>query len=218
MTSVVDNDEQSVLYHKLPSFSTLLTFILFSMLCSTRVFFSMGLGPSCSLWCLRQYDESIGWVYLGNCCMLMTLDSLEGVVAKFRNWKNSMEAKGLRVNVGKTKVIISGEVQEAVAAGAKWPCAVQKKGVGRSLIMFVQMETGYTSSVAVSGEDCRMLLTLAWCVYVGVCVWGGVNHVAPAKMDILIIWNISLECVGEFCYLGDTINAGKVQKLTQLQG
>ena len=34
-------------------------------------------------------------------------DSIEGLEKKFSDWKKGMESKGLRVNVGKTMVMIS---------------------------------------------------------------------------------------------------------------
>lgn len=47
--------------------------------------------------------------------------SSERVVEMFRNWEDSMESKGLRVNVGKTKVMISGDDEGTVVASGIWP-------------------------------------------------------------------------------------------------
>lgn len=38
----------------------------------------------------------------------MIADSVEEVMGKYPVWKEGMEARGLKVNTGKTKVLISG--------------------------------------------------------------------------------------------------------------
>ena len=45
-------------------------------------------------------------------------------------WKEYMEAKGLKVNIGKTKVMVSGQTCGEVEGTGTWPCAVYRKGVG----------------------------------------------------------------------------------------
>ena len=48
-------------------------------------------------------------------------------------WKEYMEAKGLKVNIGKTKVMVSGKTCGEVEITGKWPCAVCRKGVWSEL-------------------------------------------------------------------------------------
>ena len=56
--------------------------------------------------------------------------SEEELKEKIGKWKECMEAKGMRVNVGKTKVMISGSKEGATEKSGKWPCGVCAKGVG----------------------------------------------------------------------------------------
>ena len=53
---------------------------------------------------------------------------------KFRRWRDGLSSKGLRVNVDKTKVLISREGGGTAIVEGKWPCAVCRKGVGSNSI------------------------------------------------------------------------------------
>ena len=44
--------------------------------------------------------------------------------------KDNMGSKGMRVNMNKTKVMISGERQKMRQKAVRWPCGVCSKGVG----------------------------------------------------------------------------------------
>ena len=54
---------------------------------------------------------------------------------KVRNWKDAMEAKGLKVNVNKTKVMFSGKCGKSAVGYVKYPCGVCSKGVGDNSIL-----------------------------------------------------------------------------------
>ena len=45
-------------------------------------------------------------------------------------WKDNVESKGLRVNMNKTKVMISGERRKVREKDVRWPCGVCSTGVG----------------------------------------------------------------------------------------
>ena len=49
---------------------------------------------------------------------------------RLNEWKENVESKGMRVNMIKTKVVISGERQMVWQKAARWPCRVCNKGVG----------------------------------------------------------------------------------------
>ena len=46
-----------------------------------------------------------------------------------------MEAKGLKKDTGKTKVMFSCSMKDKVEEKGKWPCGVRKKGVGNNSIL-----------------------------------------------------------------------------------
>ena len=49
-------------------------------------------------------------------------------------WKEAMEKKGLRVNAGKTKIMICGTVLDLLQTSGEFPCAVCCTGVGSNSI------------------------------------------------------------------------------------
>ena len=56
--------------------------------------------------------------------LVLIADCVEEVMGKYAVWKEGMEARGLKVNTGKTKVLISGAGEESVEKSGRWPCAV----------------------------------------------------------------------------------------------
>ena len=40
--------------------------------------------------------------------LVLTSETMEGLREKFRKWKEAFESKGLKVNLGKAKVVVSG--------------------------------------------------------------------------------------------------------------
>ena len=49
--------------------------------------------------------------------------------------KNGLQSMGLKVNMGKTKVIISGRDLHTLQTSGKYPCAVCRKDVGKNSIL-----------------------------------------------------------------------------------
>ena len=59
----------------------------------------------------------------GDDLVIMT-ESLQELERKYMEWKNSLESKGLRVNVGKTKIMI-GDGVTPVSKSEIDPCSVR---------------------------------------------------------------------------------------------
>ena len=59
----------------------------------------------------------------------MIAETEKDLIKRFNEWKNNVEKKGMRVNMNKTKVNISGEHQKPVQKTARWPCGVCGRGV-----------------------------------------------------------------------------------------
>ena len=59
-------------------------------------------------------------------------ESLRDMIAK---WKSGLEAKGLKMNTGKTKVMFSCSMKDKVEEKGNWPCGVCNKGVGNNSIL-----------------------------------------------------------------------------------
>ena len=74
-------------------------------------------------------------------CELLYADDLvviaeteEDLIKRLNERKNNVENKGMRVNMNKTKAMISGERQKPVQKAARWPCGVCGRGVDSNSI------------------------------------------------------------------------------------
>ena len=78
----------------------------------------------------REFRVALPWELLYADDLAVIAESEEGLIKRLNEWKDNMESKGMRVNMNKTKVMISGERQKAV----RWPCGVCSTGVGSNSI------------------------------------------------------------------------------------
>ena len=69
--------------------------------------------------------------------LVLVAETEELLMEKLRKWKRGMELKGLRVNIGKTKVMrCQVRIGQAEESG-KYPCGVCRQGVGDNSIKCV---------------------------------------------------------------------------------
>jgi len=59
--------------------------------------------------------------------LTLMAESEESLRDKIVKWKSGLEAKGLKMNTGKTKVMFSCSMKDRVKEKGKWPCGVCKK-------------------------------------------------------------------------------------------
>ena len=52
----------------------------------------------------------------------MIAETEEELIKRLNEWKDTMESKGMRVNMNKTKVMISEERQKVRQKAVRWPC------------------------------------------------------------------------------------------------
>ena len=115
-----------------------------------------------------------------------------------------MEKKGLRVNMGKTKIMESGINLDVLKKSGKYPCGVCLTGVGS------------TNAILCGGCECwvhkkcidikgRLLpdseFRCARCL-------GNARAIYERESLEVEVGNEKLEVVPEFCYLGDMLSAG----------
>ena len=66
--------------------------------------------------------------------LIILAETFEGLMTKVAVWKNGLESKGMKLNMGKTKVVISGRDLHTLQTSGKCPSAVCRKYVGKNLI------------------------------------------------------------------------------------
>ena len=85
----------------------------------------------------RQFRTGVPWELLYADDLAVMADSLEECIARLKVWKEGMERKGLRVNMKKTKLMVSGPGLDPRDSGA-FPCAVCRSGGGVNSIQCSQ--------------------------------------------------------------------------------
>ena len=83
-------------------------------------------------------------------CNLMSSLTLHNYFIDSINWKANLESKGLRVNVGKTKILVSAHNAPKPVDGSKFPCGVCNKVLGLTLSNAMSVAFGCTNAVQTS--------------------------------------------------------------------
>ena len=135
--------------------------------------------------------------------LVIVAKSLDELTLKFSTWKQGIEAKGLRVNMAKTKVLCSTyQSARRNRSSGKHPCGVCHAGVGNNSIFC--RKCGHWIHKACSGVKGRLLddpdFVCRRCT----------NELPPSpgpEFTEVLHNGESLEVVQEFCYLGDVIGS-----------
>ena len=77
-----------------------------------------------------MFRVALPWELLYADDLFVMAESEEDLIKRFNEWKDNMENRGMRVNMNKTKAMISGECQKPIQKAARWPCGVCGRGVG----------------------------------------------------------------------------------------
>ena len=82
----------------------------------------------------QEFRSGVPWEDLYADDLVIITESLEECVRMLLTWKEAMEKKGLRVNAGKTKIMICGTGLDLLQSSGEFPCAVCRTGVGSNSI------------------------------------------------------------------------------------
>ena len=82
----------------------------------------------------REFRSGVPWEDLYADDLVIIAESLEECVRRLLTWKESMAKKGLRVNAGKTRIMICGMGLDLLQSSGEFPCAVCRTGVGSNSI------------------------------------------------------------------------------------
>ena len=82
----------------------------------------------------HEFRFGVPWEDLYADDLVIIAESLEECVRRLLTWKEAMEEKGLRVNAGKTKIMICGTGLDLLQSSGEFPCTVCRTGVGSNSI------------------------------------------------------------------------------------
>ena len=77
----------------------------------------------------KEVQDWITWELFYADDLALLAESEEELLEMIRQWKDGMEQKGLKVNMGKTKVMNCKVRQGQAENSGKFPCGICKKGV-----------------------------------------------------------------------------------------
>ena len=82
----------------------------------------------------REFRCGVPWEDLYADDLVIIAELLEECVRRLLTWKEAVEEKGLRVNAGKTKIMICGTGLDLLQSSGEFPCAFCSTGVGSNSI------------------------------------------------------------------------------------
>ena len=147
-----------------------------------------------------SFRIGLPWELLYADDLVLIAESIAELEVLYERWKTSMESKGLRVNIKKTKVMCSQSIKVPLNKCGKHPCSVCWKGVGSNSIRCTSCKywthkkcTSVKGNLsAVTGFVCKRCL-------------GEVLSVSEDQKVRLI--DDDLDHVSKFCYLGDMLDS-----------
>ena len=153
----------------------------------------------------NEIKEGLPWEMLYADDLVLVADSLDLLREKVVEWRNCLEGTGLKMNVSKSKMMVSDRKLESVEKYGKWPCAVCGKGVGRNSIQCTKCCNWVHKRC--SGVK-QMLKTVEDEFACKVCSIGNEKRDDSLDIELVLENGDCIENVNKFCYLGDMINSG----------
>ena len=85
----------------------------------------------------KECTKLVPWTMLYADDLVLTAETWEEVVEKFKSWKVALERRGMKVNMSKTKILVTGKETEQIRSG-RYPCGVCGRGVGINSVLCVE--------------------------------------------------------------------------------
>jgi len=82
----------------------------------------------------REFRVALPWELLYADDLVVIAENEDYLIKRLNEWTDFVENRGMRVNMNKTKVMISGEWQKVRQKAVGWPCGVCGRGVGNNSI------------------------------------------------------------------------------------
>ena len=162
---------------------------------STLLFIIMLEALSC------EFRSGIPWEDLYADDLVIIIESLQECVRRLLTWKEAMEEKGLRVNAGKTKIMICVTGLNLLQISGKFPCAVCHTGVDSNSIFC----NGYKHWVHKKCSGLKLLTKDP--DYRCTLCQGTARPLDGRQQREVQDGPDKLEVVASFCYLGDMVSA-----------
>ena len=149
----------------------------------------------------QEFHSGVPWEDLYADDLVIIPESLEECIRRLLTWKEAMEKKGLRVNAGKTKIMICGTGLDLLQSSDEFPCAVCRTGVGSNSIFC----NGCKHWVHKKCSGLKLLKKHP--DYRCTQCQGTARPLDSRPQTEVQVGPDKLEVVASFCYLGDMLSA-----------
>ena len=144
----------------------------------------------------REFRVALPWELLYADDLVVIAEMEDDLIERLNEWKEKVENRGMRVNINKTKVMISGERQKQVEKAVRWPCGVCGRGVGSNSIQCTSCQKWvHKKCSGIKGSMVKVIKSFT-------CK-GWLNPVTSAGRTSA---SANLELADKFCYLGDMLS------------
>ena len=151
----------------------------------------------------REFKTGCPWEMLYADDLVLVDEDLNKLIERLITWKQNLEMHGLRVNMGKTKGLVSGCGLETLKDKGKFPCGVCRSGTGRNSILC--SGCNHWVHKLCSGITGRLKENPTFkCAR----FFGKARPIDGRPATEFAIGDQLIEVVDCFCYLGDSVGAG----------
>ena len=97
----------------------------------------------------REFRVALPWEFLYADDLIVVAETEDNLIKRLNEWKDNVENRGMRENMNKTKVMISGERQKVTQKAVRYPCGVCGKVLVIIQYSALVVRSGYTGNVVV---------------------------------------------------------------------
>jgi len=148
----------------------------------------------------REFKVALSWELLYTDDLVVIAETEEDLIKSLNEWKNNVENRGMRANMNKTKVMISGEPQKPVQKAARWPCGACGRGVRSNSIECISCQKWvHKKCSGIKGSMYKVMRLF-------ICRRCSNPVISTGRSSVDIGASANLEVVDKFCYLGDMLS------------
>ena len=96
----------------------------------------------------REFRFALTWGLFYADDLVVIAETEDDLIERFNEWKENLENRGMRVNMNKTKVMISIERQKIMQKAVRWHVVSVVEALVIILYSVVVVRSGYTGNVA----------------------------------------------------------------------
>ena len=148
----------------------------------------------------REFRVALSWELLYADDLVVIAETEDNLIKRLNEWKNNVENRGMRVNMNKTKVMISGERQKPLQKAPRWPCGVCGRGVGSNSIQCTSCHKWvHKKCSGIKGSMYKVMRSF-------ICRGCSNPVISTGHTSVDTGARANLEVVDKFCYLGDMLS------------